>query len=119
MTIVTETATAPYASLSLFLTFVASSSVGRLQCGLHVDCCLGGFVLPFAKRLGYSLPSFDFSVPGVTSMSADTHKYGYAPKGTSVALFRSKEVRGLSTEFDDAHVLIVIDFCVASALTSI
>lgn len=63
------------------------------QCGLHVDCCLGGFVLPFARRLGYSVPPFDFSVKGVTSMSADTHKYGFAPKGTSVALFRRKEVK--------------------------
>lgn len=62
------------------------------QCGLHVDCCLGGFVLPFAKRLGYPIPPFDFGVEGVTSISADTHKYGYAPKGTSVALFRNKEV---------------------------
>lgn len=69
--------------------------IGRFspQCGLHVDCCLGGFVLPFAKRLGYPVPPFDFSVKGVTSMSADTHKYGYAPKGTSVALFRRKEVK--------------------------
>lgn len=63
------------------------------QCGLHVDCCLGGFVLPFAKELGYPVQPFDFGVAGVTSMSTDTHKYGYAPKGTSVALFRSKEVR--------------------------
>lgn len=62
------------------------------QCGLHVDCCLGGLVLPFARREGYHVPAFDFGVDGVTSMSADTHKYGYAPKGTSVALFRSKEV---------------------------
>lgn len=50
-------------------------------------------MLPFAKRLGYSVTPFDFSVKGVTSMSADTHKYGYAPKGTSVALFRRKEVK--------------------------
>lgn len=49
--------------------------------------------MPFAKELGYPVQPFDFGVAGVTSMSADTHKYGYAPKGTSVALFRSKEVR--------------------------
>ena len=61
--------------------------------GLHVDCCLGGFVLPFAKRLGYDIPSFDFTLSGVTSMSLDTHKYGYASKGTSVVLYRNK-VRG-------------------------
>ncbi|CAI5472636.1 unnamed protein product [Closterium sp. Yama58-4] len=60
---------------------------------LHVDCCLGGFVLPFAKKLGYPLPPFDFSVPGVTSMSVDVHKYGLAPKGTSVVLYRNREIR--------------------------
>ncbi|KAH9772501.1 Sphingosine-1-phosphate lyase [Citrus sinensis] len=51
---------------------------------LHVDLCLGGFVLPFAKKLGYPIPPFDFSVQGVTSISVDVHKYGLAPKGTSV-----------------------------------
>ncbi|RHY09450.1 hypothetical protein DYB38_002898 [Aphanomyces astaci] len=62
--------------------------------GLHVDCCLGGFVLPFAKELGYpDIPSFDFSLPGVTSMSCDTHKYGYASKGTSIVLYKSKAIR--------------------------
>ena len=61
--------------------------------GLHVDCCLGGFVLPFAKKLGYDIPDFDFTLPGVTSMSCDTHKYGYAAKGTSVVLYRNKELR--------------------------
>jgi len=69
--------------------------VFRLQfdIGLHVDCCLGGFVLPFAKELGYEIPPFDFSLPGVSSMSADTHKYGFAIKGTSVVLFRNAELR--------------------------
>mgnify|MGYP001032170704 CR=1 FL=1 len=62
-------------------------------CGLHVDACLGGFVLPWAERLGYSLPPFDFRVPGVTSMSVDTHKYGYAAKGTSVVLYRDAQLR--------------------------
>jgi sphinganine-1-phosphate aldolase len=61
--------------------------------GLHVDCCLGGFVLPFAKKLGYNIPDFDFTIQGVTSMSLDTHKYGYALKGTSVVLYRSRELR--------------------------
>lgn len=72
--------------------FESRRRLSPVQCGLHVDCCLGGFVLPFAKSLGYPVPPFDFGVEGVTSISADTHKYGYAPKGTSVALFRSKEV---------------------------
>jgi sphinganine-1-phosphate aldolase len=61
--------------------------------GCHVDACLGGFVLPFAARLGYPVPPFDFRVPGVTSMSVDPHKFGYAPKGTSVVLYRDPSLR--------------------------
>ncbi len=63
----------------------------RYDIGLHVDACLGGFVLPFATP--GTFPTFDFQVPGVTSMSADTHKFGYAPKGTSIVLYRTKELR--------------------------
>ena len=61
--------------------------------GCHVDGCLGGFVLPWAERLGYPVPPFDFRLPGVTSMTADTHKYGYAAKGSSVVLYRGRELR--------------------------
>jgi glutamate/tyrosine decarboxylase-like PLP-dependent enzyme len=61
--------------------------------GFHTDACLGGFVLPFARKLGRAVPPFDFALPGVTSMSADTHKYGYAAKGTSVVLYRSRDLR--------------------------
>jgi sphinganine-1-phosphate aldolase len=62
--------------------------------GLHVDACLGGFVLPFAERLaGTRVPAFDFRLPAVTSMSADPHKYGYAAKGVSVVLYRGAELR--------------------------
>ena len=61
--------------------------------GLHVDGCLGGFILPWGERLGYPIPKFDFRIPGVTSISADTHKYGYALKGTSVLLYRSSDLR--------------------------
>jgi glutamate/tyrosine decarboxylase-like PLP-dependent enzyme len=61
--------------------------------GCHVDACLGGFVLPWAERLHYQVPPFDFRLPGVTSMSADTHKYGYAAKGSSVVLYRGRELR--------------------------
>ncbi|GIW00861.1 aminotransferase class V-fold PLP-dependent enzyme [Roseiflexus sp.] len=61
--------------------------------GMHVDACLGGFVLPWARRLGYPVTPFDFSVPGVTSISVDTHKYGYAAKGTSVVLYRTEALR--------------------------
>ena len=46
----------------------------------HVDACLGGFVLPFARKLGHRVPPFDFAVPGVTSMSVDSHKFGMAHK---------------------------------------
>jgi glutamate/tyrosine decarboxylase-like PLP-dependent enzyme len=61
--------------------------------GLHVDGCLGGFILPFGQQLGYDIPLFDFRVPGVTTISADTHKYGYGFKGTSVLAFRDKAIR--------------------------
>ena len=61
--------------------------------GLHVDGCLGGFILPWGRELGYDIPLFDFRVPGVTTISADTHKYGYGLKGTSVLAFRDKELR--------------------------
>jgi sphinganine-1-phosphate aldolase len=61
--------------------------------GFHTDCCLGGFVLPWAEKLGYDVPAFDFRLPGVTSISADTHKFGYAAKGTSVVLYRTPEIR--------------------------
>jgi sphinganine-1-phosphate aldolase len=61
--------------------------------GFHTDSCLGGFVLPWAERLGYPVPPFDFRVPGVTSMSCDTHKFGYGAKGTSVLLWRDPQLR--------------------------
>lgn len=56
---------------------------------VHVDSCLGGFLTAFMDAAGYPTPPCDFRLPGVTSISADTHKYGYAPKGTSVILYRS------------------------------
>jgi sphinganine-1-phosphate aldolase len=61
--------------------------------GLHVDGCLGGFILPWGEALGYDIPVFDFRVPGVTTISADTHKYGYGFKGSSVLAFRDKSLR--------------------------
>jgi glutamate/tyrosine decarboxylase-like PLP-dependent enzyme len=73
------------------------TELGRLAgdrgVGLHVDGCLGGFILPFGQELGYDIAPFDFRVPGVTSISADTHKYGYAFKGSSTVLFRDKALR--------------------------
>ena len=63
------------------------------EIGLHVDGCLGGFILPFGRELGYDIAPFDFAVPGVTTISADTHKYGYALKGTSVLCFADQALR--------------------------
>ncbi|MFN8640194.1 MAG: aminotransferase class V-fold PLP-dependent enzyme [Candidatus Binatia bacterium] len=60
---------------------------------LHVDGCMGGFLLPYFRRLGVDVPPFDFSVPGVTSMSVDFHKYAFAAKGASVILHRNKDLR--------------------------
>lgn len=57
--------------------------------GFHVDCCLGGFIVPFLTECGIQVPPFDFRCHGVTSISCDTHKYGFAPKGTSVHLLWS------------------------------
>ncbi len=59
----------------------------------HVDGCVGGIHLAYMRKLGYPVPQFDFSVPGVTSISADLHKYGYAAKGASVILYKNKELR--------------------------
>lgn len=60
---------------------------------LHVDCCLGGFLAPFAEQCGLKIPKFDFRLPGVTSISCDHHKYGLAPKGVSVIMFKDKTYR--------------------------
>lgn len=64
---------------------------------LHVDCCLGSFIVAFMEKAGFNkdgtLPLFDFRVPGVTSISCDTHKYGFAPKGSSVLMYRNADLR--------------------------
>ena len=60
---------------------------------MHVDACLGGLMLPFLRKLGYDIPAYDFRVPGVTSISADIHKYAYTPKGISAILYRNSELR--------------------------
>jgi glutamate/tyrosine decarboxylase-like PLP-dependent enzyme len=73
---------------------------GGFSC--HVDACMGGFVLPFADMLGRDVPPWDYRVDGVTTISADVHKLGYAPKGVSVILHRSKDLRRYQTfVFDD------------------
>lgn len=60
---------------------------------LHVDACLGGFIIPFLQKIGRDIPPFDFRVEGVTSISADLHKYGYAAKGVSSILYKSPDLR--------------------------
>lgn len=65
----------------------------EFKIGMHVDGCYGGFMLPWLERLGYPIPPFDFRLPGVTSMSCDTHKWGYGPKGASVVLYRNRALR--------------------------
>jgi len=59
----------------------------------HVDACMGGFMLPFMEDMGYEIPQFDFRVPGVSSISLDAHKYGYAPKGNSIVLYKDRALR--------------------------
>ena len=63
----------------------------QLGIPVHVDACLGGFLIGFAEQAGLHLAPFDFRLSGVTSMSADTHKFGYAPKGSSVIMYSSKK----------------------------
>jgi glutamate/tyrosine decarboxylase-like PLP-dependent enzyme len=71
---------------------VAAAAAARgVRC--HVDACIGGWVLPHFRRLGVAVPDFDLSVPGVTSLSVDLHKYAYCPKGTSVLLHASADLR--------------------------
>ncbi|HEX2130976.1 MAG TPA: aminotransferase class V-fold PLP-dependent enzyme [Actinophytocola sp.] len=71
---------------------VAAAAAERgVRC--HVDACIGGWVLPHFRRLGVAVPDFDLSVPGVTSLSVDLHKYAYCPKGTSVLLYASADLR--------------------------
>nr|XP_019014579.1 sphinganine-1-phosphate aldolase [Kwoniella pini CBS 10737]OCF53360.1 sphinganine-1-phosphate aldolase [Kwoniella pini CBS 10737] len=67
----------------------------RHDIGLHVDCCLGSFILPFMEKAGFGLDiePFDFRVKGVTSISCDTHKYAFCPKGSSVIMYHSPELR--------------------------
>lgn len=65
----------------------------RRNLWVHVDACVGGYLAPFVSRLGYQLPAWDFSVPGVCSISADLHKFGYAPRPASTVAYRSEELQ--------------------------
>lgn len=60
---------------------------------LHVDCCLGSFLVPMLEKAGFETDAFDFRLKGVTSISCDTHKYGFAPKGNSTVLYRTATLR--------------------------
>jgi glutamate/tyrosine decarboxylase-like PLP-dependent enzyme len=72
------------------------------QVWMHVDACVGGYIAPFAQQLGAAIPDWDFAVPGVTSISADLHKYGYTAKGASTLLFRDAEsFAGMGWFFDN------------------
>jgi glutamate/tyrosine decarboxylase-like PLP-dependent enzyme len=74
------------------VTEIAAAAAARgVRC--HVDACIGGWVLPYAARLGRPVPPWTFAVEGVTSISVDTHKYAYAPKGTSLLLHRDAGLR--------------------------
>lgn len=69
---------------------------------MHVDACVGGYFAPFARKLGVPILDWDFAVPGVTSISADLHKYGYAAKGASTLFFRDAEsFAGMGWSFDN------------------
>ncbi|KAJ1948132.1 Dihydrosphingosine phosphate lyase, partial [Linderina pennispora] len=65
----------------------------KYKIGFHVDSCLGSFIMPFLKEAGFPEVPCDFRLPGVTSISCDTHKYGFAPKGTSVVMYRNEHIR--------------------------
>jgi len=67
----------------------------------HVDGCMGGVTLTYLERLGHKIPPWNFSVPGVTSISVDLHKYGYTAKGASVIMHRSKQLRSYQTYVTD------------------
>jgi len=69
---------------------------------MHVDACVGGYIAPFAKKLGAPIADFDFAVPGVTSISADLHKYGYTAKGASTLFFRDADAFSfMAYDFDN------------------
>ncbi|KAI8072194.1 sphingosine-1-phosphate lyase [Gilbertella persicaria] len=65
----------------------------KYNIGLHVDCCLGSFIMPFLEKAGFPTTDFDFRVEGVTSISCDTHKYGFAAKGSSIIMYRNSQIR--------------------------
>lgn len=89
----------PYGVVDPVPAIAAAAQERGVPC--HVDACLGGLVLPFWEQLGEPVPPWDFRVPGVTSISADVHKYGYTIKGASVLAFASPELAARRVWFDD------------------
>ncbi len=81
----------PYGVFDSIEQLAAIASAKRVW--MHVDACLGGFLAPFARDVGYAIPHFDFRIPGVTSLSADLHKYGFSAKGASVLLHRTEDLK--------------------------
>jgi len=81
----------PHGVIDPITEIAAMAQARSIPC--HVDACLGGYLLPFLERLGYPVPPFDFRVEGVTSISADLHKYGYAAKGASSVMYRDRSMR--------------------------
>ena len=96
-------ASAPTYSLGVMDPIAEVAAVARRHdVWLHVDACVGGILAPFVRALGHPVPAFGFGVPGVTSLSADVHKSGYAAKGASVVLFRTVEHQAAGRyEFED------------------
>jgi sphinganine-1-phosphate aldolase len=86
---------APYATTDPIAEL--SEIAARHGLWFHVDACMGGFFLPFARELGAPVPQFDFTIPGVWSLSADLHKFGYSPKGASLLLFRDAAMERFQT----------------------
>lgn len=78
----------PYGLVDPVPEIAATAAARGIWC--HVDACVGGYFLPFAEQLGVDVPPWDFRNPGVCSISADLHKYGYAPKGASTVVYRSE-----------------------------
>jgi sphinganine-1-phosphate aldolase len=93
--VVASTPCYPYGVIDHVSDVAAAAAEAGVLC--HVDACLGGWLLPFWERLGEPVPPWNLSVPGVTSLSADVHKYGYGHKGASVVLYRSRDL--LSHQF--------------------
>ena len=82
------------------VTDIAAIAAARdINC--HVDACMGGVTLTYLRRLGHPVPAWNFSVPGVTSISVDLHKYGYAAKGAGVLVHRTKALRAHQTYVTD------------------